>query len=181
MSESARVTAIGALAEFKAAFAAFKDDGMDALLAADMEARRATEWLDQQTKQWKREVRDCEDDLAAAKNELARKKMIHYFDKPPDTTEEEKAVRRAQRRLEEAEDKVEACRRWGPALQRAIEEYEGPTRRLCGYLEGSVPRAMALLERMVAALDAYVAMAPPAGSTARQTPQPRKPAEGTPS
>jgi hypothetical protein len=172
MSDAAHVTAISALADFKAAFSTFKKEGQDALVAADMEAQRAQDWLDQQQQFWKREVRDAQDDVAQAKNELARKKMFTEAGRPPDTTEEERVLRRALHRLEEAEAKVEACRRWGPVLQREIDEYNGPTHRLAGFLEGGMPRALALLERMIAALEGYVALAPSAEPDPAATPSP---------
>ena len=46
------------------------------------------------------------------------------------------------------------------AFQRAVDEYEGPVRHLADVLEAGVPRAVALLERQIADLEAYLAVKP---------------------
>ena len=96
-----------------------------------------------------------------AKAELTRRKMLPIIGKNPDTTEQEKALKRAQARLAEAEEKLAICRQWLPRLRRAIEEYEGTARPLGNWLEHDLPRAAATLEQRIAALQAYVGITPP--------------------
>src|SRR4051812_12480026 len=114
MSESARVTALAALEDFRAALCGFQVEGRQSIEAVAMEVRRAFDWLAEQKESWQRAVRERGEDVVEAKNALERKKLFKLWDRPPDTTEEEEALRRARHRLEEAEDKVEACRRWLP-------------------------------------------------------------------
>jgi hypothetical protein len=161
MNESARVTELQTLAELRAALCIFQAEGQEALAAVEFEVRRAAEWLDEQKTFWQRAVYDCQEEVTQAKGDLARRKMFKLFEHTPDCTEQEKALRQALHRLEAAETKLANCRRWIPLLQREIEEYQGPARRLAGLLEGVLPRAVALLERMSAALEAYVEVAPP--------------------
>jgi hypothetical protein len=168
MRPPARVTSLDLIRDFRAALALFKADGQDALTAVALDVRRAFDWLMERRQFWVRAVRECQDEVTHAKADLARKQVLHPGDRQPDCTQEIKALRKAQARLEHAEDKVEKCRRWEPALRRAADEYEGPARQLGSLLEGDLPKGLSLLERQVTVLEEYVAIAPrPVKSAAR--------------
>jgi hypothetical protein len=160
MSPSARVTEIDALRAWKAALCVFTEAAEEALVAADMDIRRTADWLDERRRFWEDELRRREDGVTHAKAELTRKKLMPIIGKSPDTSEEEKQLRRAVARLEEAELKVKRTRKWAPIYQRAVEEYHGIARRLGAFLEMDMRRAAALLDRKIAALEAYVAVEP---------------------
>jgi hypothetical protein len=162
MTESANVTDIEALGALRAALCCFGEKAADALGAADMEIQRTVEWLDDQLKYWQHEVRRWEDEVFHARTELARRRMMRIGDRPPDCTEQEEALARARQGLEHAEDQVERTRRWQRLWQEAVIEYQGPVGQLKGLVDAELPRAGALLERKIAALDAYVALAAPA-------------------
>jgi hypothetical protein len=164
MKPPARVTSLDLLRDFRAALATFKTDGQDALTAIALDVRRAFDWLTERRQFWLRTVRECHDEVVHAKAELARKQVFLPGERQPDTTQEVKALRRALARLAHAEEQVEKCRRWEPTLRRAADEYEGPARQLAGLLEADVPKALSLLERLVATLEEYVAVAPRAQS-----------------
>lgn len=160
MTPPARVTALDLLRDFRAALAAFKADGQDGLTAIALDLRRAFDWLSDKRAFWVSAVREGQDEVTHAKAELARKQVILPGERQPDTTQEEKALRRALARLAHAEEQVEKCRRWEPALRRAPDEYEGPARQLADLLETDVPKAARLMDRLVGALEEYVAVAP---------------------
>jgi hypothetical protein len=159
MNPPARVTSLDLLRDFRAGLAAFKADGQDGLTAIMLDLRRAFDWLAERRTFWVRTVRECQDEVTHAKAELARKRVFLPGERQPDTTQEVKALRLAQARLAHAEDQVEKCRRWQPALQRAADEYEGPARALADLLESEVPKALGLMDRLVGALEEYVAVA----------------------
>jgi hypothetical protein len=171
MRPPARVTSIELLRDWQAALATFRADALDALTTAGLDVRRWFDWLEEHRRAWTSAVRDCYDEVTQAKAALSRKQWVLPGEREPDTTEEMKALRLAQRRLAEAEDKVARTKRWTPALQRAVEEYEGPIRRLADLLEGDLPKAGGLIVRLVADLEAYVALnasavkPPPASTT----------------
>jgi hypothetical protein len=174
MKPPARVTSLDLIRDFRAALATFKADGQDALTAIALDVRRAFDWLTDRRQFWVRTVRECQDEVTHAKAELARKQVLLPGERQPDTTQEIKALRRAQARLTHAEEQVEKCRRWEPALRRAADEYEGPARQLAGLLEADVPKALNLLERLAMTLDEYVAIAP---RPSRSSPSAAKPGE----
>jgi hypothetical protein len=138
MNPPARVTSLDLLRDFRAALAAFKTDGQDGLTAIALDVRRAFDWLADQRVFWVKTVRECQDEVTHAKAELARKQVFLPGERQPDTTQEAKALQKAQARLAHAEEQVERCRRWEPALRRAADEYEGPARQLADLLEVDV-------------------------------------------
>ncbi len=162
MFHSARLQSVQALGDFQTALQRFRQDAARALDSVSMEARRAFDWLDERLALWQEERRRREDGVAHAKEELARRKMVKLFGREPDTSEQEKALRLAVARLREAEEKIEACRRWGPVSRRAADDYQGQARQLAAVLEADLPRSIALLGRRIEALDAYLTAAPPA-------------------
>jgi hypothetical protein len=153
---SARVFSLDALVDLKATLCTFTSEAREALSAVEMEIRRNQVWLDGQLAHWRDMVRRCEDEVFQARQELTRRRMMRIGDRPPDTTEQEEALQLAQARLAHAEDKVETTRRWLRVLPQAIIEYEGPARQLSGMLEADMPKADALLESKIVALEAYV-------------------------
>jgi hypothetical protein len=170
MSEAARVTSIDALRDWKETLCVFRADAQEALTAVEMDIRRTQDWLDSQTSYWQNEVRRREELVLQAKAELTRRKMLPIIGKHPDTTEQEKNLKRALQRLDEAEAKVAKARQLAPVLRRALDEYEGPARRLGGMLDGDLPRALAVLDRKIEALDAYVGLSASASTQRPETP-----------
>ncbi|HEX8204346.1 MAG TPA: hypothetical protein VF590_27960, partial [Isosphaeraceae bacterium] len=165
MAESARVHSIEVITDFRAALAEFGDEVQQALGAVDMEIRRAVEWLQHdQLMHWQREIRRRNQEIAQARSDLHRKNLSRATGYIPDVSEQKEALRVAQHRMREAELKVERVRKWVPAFQRAVAEYQGQARPLGDMMTGDLARSLALLDRMLTSLDAYVSMAPPPSS-----------------
>lgn len=152
---AAQVHVIERLAEFKAALRSFADKAKDAMTGNAMELRRSGDWLEAQLGLWKTEVRKAEDAVVQARNELTRRKMMRIGDRPPDTTEQEKALRKCQARLAHAEEKRDNTKRWLRQLPDDIEEYNGQARPFQDALEHDVARMIAFLEQKIAALEEY--------------------------
>src|SRR5205085_1394999 len=174
MRTPARVTSVDALGDFHAALNAFRAEALDALTALDLEVRRSFDWLADQRRFWQKTVRECQDAVTRARAELAQKQMTLPGMRQPDTTREEENLWLAKRRLQAAEEKLELTRRWEPKLQRAVDEYAGPVRHLANVVESDLPKAAALMQKLIASLEAYLAQAPPAagGSAAPSVTQP---------
>jgi len=152
---SAQVTAVARLADFKAALQTFADRGKDAMSSNGMEIRRSQDWLESQLALWKAEIRRAEEAVVAAKNELARKKMMRISDRPPDTTDQEKALRKAQARLAYAEEKRDNAKKWLRQLPDAVEEYDGQARPFQDVLDHDLAKMIAFIEAKIAALEEY--------------------------
>jgi hypothetical protein len=172
MAESAGVRSIDALKNLRTALIAFGTDVEEALAATELEIRRILDKLHEQGKHWQRQVRERQEDVTRAKAALVQRRWGHTEGMGPGTIEQELALKLAQQRLKEAEEKVQTVRRWLTVLPRDIGEYEGPARRLAGFVEADLKHGAAVLGRRIEALEAYVNLAPSPGegSTATETP-----------
>ena len=161
MTQSARVSSIDALKALHATLARFGPEAREALGAAEIEIRRVFDYLEERLKYWLRQVDRRHEDLNRARSDLAHARAIRQGERSG-YVEQEIAVRKAQVRLREAEEKVVTVRRWLLHLPQAVNEYQGPSRRLAGLLDADLRQGLAILEQRIAALDAYVALeAPP--------------------
>jgi len=84
-------------------------------------------------------------------------------DNTPSCIEEKKALEKARQRLARAEQKAEAVRRWTPIVQQQFRETCVRLVRFRDVIDVDCPRAMAQLDRMLKALDAYRQVASPTG------------------
>lgn len=162
MAEAANVTSIEAIKEFRASYAIFCEEAKGALTAIDMESRRVLDWLlHEQQEYWKRAIRDRQDDLAQAKADLYRRQLARLTGEKPDVIEQKEAVALAQRRLEDAEERLENCRRWSRQLLRVYEDYKSQGNQLAAMVEGDPAPAVLHLGEVVDRLESYVLVAPP--------------------
>jgi hypothetical protein len=157
MNTGAGVTSLVVLHDWYAALAEFRTQAQDALTALSLSLRRAAAWLGEQQENWQREIRACEEDVAQAKAELRTRQIPDSFGHVVDCTEQEKNLRLAQARLQAAEDRLAAVRRWMMRLPREIcDNYEGPAGQLSAFLDSDLPSGLALLARQLTALEQYV-------------------------
>src|SRR5205823_14742690 len=56
------------------------------------------------------------------------------------------------------EEKIDTVRRWGRTLVTQVSEYEGQVTRFHDLLEIELPRALALLDRLIASLEGYTSV-----------------------
>src|SRR5262249_53766152 len=103
---------------------------------------------------------DCQEEVNRARAALSHSRALHDG-KSVGSGEQEIALAKARHRLREAEAKVEAVRRWQRLLPGAGAGDGGAARELAGPLEGDLRPALVVLEGRSAALQAYVALAPP--------------------
>jgi hypothetical protein len=161
MGPSAHVTETAALSDFRAMLCTFAEEAKEALAIVDHEIRRTYSFLDEQMRGWSAAVRQAEDEVIQAKIELNQRRIQRIGDCKPDTTFQEKVLRRAQAKLEYVQEKLAATKRWQRDWPHELMNYEGPARQLQSSLEGDVPRMIAYMERKIAALEAYLRQSPP--------------------
>jgi len=157
MSQSARVHSLDAIKALQAALARYGPEALEALGAAEMEIRRAFDYLHDQLKHWQRQVEKRHEDLNRARADLSHARALRQGERTG-YVEQEIAVRKAQNRLREAEEKVVVVKRWLVQLPQAINEYEGPARRLGGFLDADLKQGLALLNNKIDIIEAYMAV-----------------------
>jgi hypothetical protein len=156
MNPGAGVTSLDALSEWYAALVEFRGEAQNALSSLALSLQRAADWLDQQEQYWRRQIRVLEEEVSQAKTELMNRQFTDFLGQKLDCSVQEENLRRARARLEFAEDRLGATRRWSKRLpQETRDVYDGPTRHLGFFLDGELPRALAALERQLTALEKY--------------------------
>lgn len=181
MSEAAKVHSVEVLQDLKDALTRLGVDALGALGGAENEIRRTVEYIQGQLKYWLRECDKRREDVARARADLAHKRSLSDG-RGTGCVEQEIALRKAQQRLQEAEDKVAVTRRWLQALPQAVHDYEGPARALAGFLEADLRKSLAILDGRIAALQEYLAVsaAGPEPAPAAAKPEPAAPEAGGP-
>jgi hypothetical protein len=159
---SANVKSIEAIHEFRISLTNFSEDARNALGAVEMEIRRTRDWLQRdQLGYWQAQIKRRNEQLSMARTELHRRRLSQANSDAISDTEQKENVRLAQRRLEEAEDKVQIVKRWIPVFEHAIAEYHSAAQPLGDRLTGSLQKSLLLLDRMVATLEQYLATTAP--------------------
>lgn len=168
MAGPAEVRSLDTLAFVKAALATFAYECGQALAEIEMEGRRGVDWITvDQAGHWKAEVRRRSEKVNEAKKDLENCRTFKSTgDGPPSCTEEKKNLEKARRRLQVAEEKAEAVRHWTPIVQQQFREAGVRLVHFREVLDVDVPKAVARVERMLKALEAYRQMAGPAGGSA---------------
>lgn len=160
MGRPAKVTSIDAVQAFASALRCFQDDASSSLENLASEIFRATDWIQNHQKDhWTLQIRHGYEQVSEAKANLQRSRVAkRVADHEPSCIEEKKALERAKRRLQLAQEKIEAVRHWSYAIDRAIIEYKGCVGQLVTWLDADCPRALAALDRISRLLESYVAL-----------------------
>ncbi|MBN2580973.1 MAG: hypothetical protein JXB10_18470 [Pirellulales bacterium] len=163
MGRPARVKSIDALQAMSAALTCFRDDAAGALDDLEMEIRRALQWIGEDCRQyWKQEIRRGEDRVIESQRQLEHAEMFRRAEgQHSPCVEEQKALARAKQRLETARRKAEAVKHWIVAIDRAVNEYRAIRSHLVNWLDADFPRAVAVLNRMITALETYIRLEAP--------------------
>jgi len=170
MSGSASVNSLEALHEWHAALCIFRTEALESMSSIAMEINRADSWLDDQLRGWQRELRDADEEVLRCKNELNNRKFVGFDGRVPDCTVQEEALWKAEDRYEHAREQIEKVRHWYHKMPKMIdEEYQPAAKRLINFLEGELPRGLAMLTAQMNSLQAYMNLRveqvpPPTGS-----------------
>jgi hypothetical protein len=165
MSQQADVKSIETLAFVRSGFAAFAHETGQALAEVEIQGQRAVEYICvDRAAYWKAEIRRMSDLVNKAIKDLEHCRTFKKVgDNTPSCIEEKKALEKARQKLARAEQKAEAVRRWTPIVQQQFRETCVRLVRFRDVVDVDCPRAMAELERMLKALDAYRQVSSPAG------------------
>src|SRR5262245_24262527 len=181
LNDAADVRSIEALRDLHATVCKFRTDAQDGLVSGELSIRKANDYLVEKLHFWQAAIRKCEEEVFQAKQELKQRQYVGFDGRVPDCTVQEENLKKAQGRLRYAQDKAETVRKWMSRFPKAVGEvYEGPARHLAALLEGELPRALALLERRIQALEEYAALMAPQSAPSEVAPpqEPAPPAKG---
>ena len=157
MSTQADVKSLDTLAFVKAALASYAHESGQAIDEVELEGRKAVDYITvDQAAYWKGEVRRCNDLVNQAIKDLEHCRAFKKVgDNQPSCAEEKKNLEKARAKLANAEQKAEAVRRWTPVV---LQQFRETCVRLVHFREVvdvDCPRAIARVEQMLKALEAY--------------------------
>jgi hypothetical protein len=159
MPRLARVTSTDAVQRMSTSLKTFAEEATGALAELEMQINRIAEWIGHDRRQyWENQVRNGWQEVSEARAALERARLKRIGDEHRECREEKALLDRAKRRLAEAQEKVQVVRRWTIALEQECREFRGNVSQLATWLQAEFPRAAAGLDRMVRALDTYVAV-----------------------
>jgi len=162
MSRSANVLSTQTLTDFKLVMCNFAEEARNALSGVDMELRRMRDWLERdQLGYWQSQVKRRQEELMQARSDLHKRKISQQGSDAVSDADQKEAVRIAQRRLQVAEEKVQLVKKLIPQLHHAIDEYHSHSQPLGDHLSGGFEKSLFTMEKMIGALDAYLALKAP--------------------
>ena len=158
MPQGAHVQSIELLRELQGVLWKFREACVGSLDDVESDLRRTVIWLEtEQDSYWKSQIRIRHEALERAKEALRSKKIFKDASgRSQSVVEEQKALKIAMDRLEEAQQKLANVRKWVRALQKEIELYKASVGRLSHSVESLVPAAVHQLDRLATSLEAYV-------------------------
>ena len=157
MSGQADVKSLDTLTFVKVALVSFAHETAQALAEVELEGRRSVDYLTvDRAGHWKAEGRRSADLVNQAIKDLEHCRTFKKVgDNQPSCIEEKKNLEKARARLANAEQKAEAVRRWTPVVQQQFRETCVRLVHFREVIDVDCPRAIAHVERMLKALDAY--------------------------
>ena len=170
----AKVESIDAIKHFRRALFKFAEAANAALTDAEADMTEAHRWLEgEQRSYWSNNVRKATELVSRCEEALRQKRIFKDASgRTPSAVDEEKALAKAKRMKEVAEEKLENVRRHTPRLAREIMLYKGQAQRLATFVAADIPAAAAKLDKMAATLEAYVNLAASDASTPTMAAQP---------
>ncbi len=168
MASPARITDIQALKDFRPALIRFSEDAQVALRSTGSDAARVLGWLQRERlPYWKREIRIRSEDVVRANTKLAEQ---NAGENPRPSVDARKAYELTKRRVREAEEKYERTRYWIRALEKEVERYRASIQPMAGIARSGMTNAVARIDSLLNALEAYTALELP--DEARSTQEP---------
>jgi len=159
---SAKIDSLDAIKQFRVHLIKFAEAVNSALGNSDSDVNRAQVWIDMEAKTyWQNEIRKRQIKLAQALEALRMKELYKSFDGTQQSVvDEKKAAQLAKQRLDIAEQKLAAVRKYSSIMQREAVMYKGTVQRFATTVQSGTPVAIAQLSRVLDAIDRYIAAQP---------------------
>jgi len=155
MAEFARVTSIEALRNFKGALADFAEQVGLALSEAQSDVQRTVAWLsNDRLMHWQREFKK-------------RQEKMESNDTRTSAVVERKNVAKAERLVEEAEEKLKNVKKWRTVLERELMLFRAQCAQVAAVSQSDVPITIGRLEKMITSLEAYISIIAPSSGAPR--------------
>ncbi|RYD33914.1 MAG: hypothetical protein EOP86_12240 [Verrucomicrobiaceae bacterium] len=154
MSEQANIRSLDALESFRAALIIYQTKAKRALDMALEEARAAERWVrEDQRVRWEQEIRKQDRLLERARAELMTVRMSALADH---TVMQREAVKRAERALAHAQEKLRLVKRWSRDLDTIIGPHIRRLESVREHFQHDLPKAITWLHQAQITLSDYI-------------------------
>ena len=152
----ANVQSLAAMREFRVRMLEFTEAANDVLASLQAQCYSFLDWVEHDRPNfWKQYMLRSFDYIAEARVALEQCLMRQVGDHRPTCYEEKLALQAAKRRLEMAQEKVEATTRWANVVRHEIDEHEARRGGMQRFVETDFARSIAVLSRMISAIEMY--------------------------
>ncbi len=152
----ANVQSLAAMREFRVKMVEFTDAANDVLASLQQQSYSFLDWVEHDRPHfWKQYMLRSFDYIAEARVALEQCMMRQVGDHRPTCYEEKLALQAAKRRLQMAQEKVEAVTRWANVVRHEIDEHEARRGGMQRFVETDFARSIAVLGRMINAIEMY--------------------------
>ncbi len=157
MSGSAKVASIDNLKEFRSRLIIARERINSALSEAQADAQRLKIWLSQEQKDhWQGQLSKRQEQYQIARRELAnRKNQKNMMGNRQDYSDQEKAFKKAEFLLNEAQEKLRLIQRWTQVLDKEMFSFKSAIQPITTLAQEEMPRAAAVIDAMVISLEKY--------------------------
>ena len=162
MSDRVHIDSLEALQQFRVALIKFAETCSTAMGDVEGDFHSMMNWLEnEQLSHWQTQLRKRTETLSRAQEALRHKRIFKDASgRTPQAADEEKAVRLAQQRLLEAEEKLQNVKKYARVLQKEIQTYQGSVQPFLTTIQSEVPNAIATLGKWNQTLEEYVTLKP---------------------
>lgn len=155
----ANVQSLDALRDVRVALILFQERASAALGSLRTKIDRTRAWLEQDRPlYWRDQERKAYDRVASARVAFDMCRLRTVGGRHPECVEEKVALQRAKARLEYCQNKVDVVRRVNVEVGQQSDDYRGRSGPLQRLLDEDIPNVLAMLSRMIEAIEAYAAV-----------------------
>jgi hypothetical protein len=160
MAGQAQISSIEAIEAFRADLIVFLDQMRPVLDEVSGEVVRMRFWLENEGREfWENQLRRRRRKLEEAQAALFNARISTLQDS---SILQHMQAQKAQRAVDEAEQKIAAIKKWGRELENLTEPMLKQVGQLQGFLSADMARGVAALTQIIQALEAYRKVAAPA-------------------
>ncbi len=157
--QQAKIKSVEQLEAFRATLLTFIERAAITLSGVDFTIKRARQWVEvDQLQHWKVEHRKRSRQLEQAQQERLTARLSTLRDS---TTDQDRAVRKAQAALEEAEQKLRKIKHWTREFGRTFLGPQRPVSILEDFVHTELRKGTAHLRETITILDDYLHTPPP--------------------
>jgi hypothetical protein len=153
----ANISSPDVIKRFRSHFVKFDETCRNALESIHSDVGRVQDWLRrEQATHWKHQLRKREDMVEKARREYMQARHDRGPTRKQSCVDEKKALERAMKLKEEAEEKLRAVKKWTMTIDHKAGKALGPCVSLSSTLSKLTPKALARLDQMLDSLDDYL-------------------------